>query len=297
MKLTVLHDTETVNPGDVAIGQVERDFFEWKGAEVTVAGPDYSGDGPLVIGGGHLLQAWDRPFYRGFRRHGPHRLHAMGVTEGLQGLEYLNEYRVVSVRTGGDRELLLRAAGVEAGVYPCPANLVRREDSGIKLPAGTIGLQTFYPKMVRPVGGLLAKRSRPLAVFSWRRSIREGTLDDLVTAKRLASSTGGTLIKPGLTPGQLLDVIAQLDLFVCQSLHAAMWARQVGTSFLVHRYAQKISLWARERGLEWRTWMRPEELPRKVRTALRRPIERGAGDEDRRKATEGLEALWGSLEY
>ena len=161
MKLTVLHDTETVNPGDVAIGQVERDFFESKGAEVTVAGPDYTGNGELVIGGGHLLQAWDRPFYRGFRRHGPHRLHAMGVTEGLQGLEYLDEYRVVSVRTGGDRELLLRAAGVKANVYPCPANLVRREDSGIKLPPGTIGLQTFYPKMVPAPGHLLLAAEYP----------------------------------------------------------------------------------------------------------------------------------------
>ena len=116
-----------------------------------------------------------------------------------------------------------------------------------------------------------------------------------MTAKRLAASTGGTLVKPGLTPGQLLDVIAQLDLFVCQSLHAAMWSRQVGTSFLVHGYAQKIALWARERGLEWRTWMRPEELPKLMKRALRQPIDRGAGDKDRRKAAEGLEALWDSL--
>ena len=52
MSIKLLCDPVTHNPGDLAIGEVELEFFRKHGLEIEPVGPDFAGSGPFIIGGG-----------------------------------------------------------------------------------------------------------------------------------------------------------------------------------------------------------------------------------------------------
>jgi polysaccharide pyruvyl transferase WcaK-like protein len=100
-----------------------------------------------------------------------------------------------------------------------------------------------------------------ILTFPWRRSIRDETVDDLIGARELAEQLDGEVVPTGLSPGQYRDVIQQLDFFVCQSLHAAMWAFHSNVPFLVHNYHSKIAFWADERNLWDHVFSKTDQIP------------------------------------
>jgi len=283
-----LYDCNTVNPGDVAIGQVMADFMTSQGVKFEQGGPDAPEADTFVIGGGHLLQPGSEEYYQGFRRHGQHHLYSVGVSGGVGAVRYLKNYRSVSVRTKNDKKILSKlTSGVKIDVYPCPANLLPIEPSGITVEPGTVGVQVFYPGY--PEAYIEQLKGQKILAFPWRRSIRGETVDDLIGAKAIAEKLNGELLPTGLSPGQYRDVIQQLDFFVCQSLHAAMWAYQSNVSFTVHGYSSKISHWARERGLSERIFRRPNQVLEMLEKFKSKTT--FSNERDRERATNGLARL------
>lgn len=278
-----LFDINTVNPGDVAIGQVMASSFKDHNIDFTQGGPESEDEDLMVIGGGHLLQPYSEEYYRGFRRKGNHILYSVGVSGGIGAVRYLGAYRMVSVRTKKDKALIREAGNVK--VIPCPANLLPIEDCGLDI-SGGIGIQTFYPGYPQSYIERFQKSKEKIISFPWRRSIRGETVDDLIGAKWMADELGATLLPTDLTPGQLRDVIQRLDLFICQSLHAAMWAYQSGVPFLVHNYSPKITFWASERNLMEHTFDKPWRMKMRYKKP---PDERARYD--RELAEQGLDML------
>lgn len=255
----LIYDNVSGNPGDVAIGQIELEYMRAFSIDVNPVDPDYSGGDTLVIGGGELLPPVDNPFYRRFRRKGHHLLYAVGLGDDVYALTYLREYRYVSARTKQDALLLERAGGPQADVVPYPANLLEPADSGLDA-RGMIGLQTSSTQYCDAY--IQHFKGQHVLAFPWRRDC--GGLmdhDDLDDARRVALGTGGELLPTGLTPAQLMHVISQLDFFVCQTLHGAIWALQSGVNFIVQSYVPKIYYWAKERGLTNRVFQKPAEIP------------------------------------
>jgi len=283
-----LFDCNTVNPGDVAIGHVMADYMTSRGIEFEQGGPDAPDADLFVIGGGHLLQGLSAEYYRGYRREGTHILYAMGVSDDIGDCSYLRDYRLVVARTGRDRALLMKAGAGKVEVHPCPANILPVEDSGYTVEPGTIGVQVFYPGW--PLDYIELLEGRKVLAFPWRRSIRGETLDDLVGATTIAEGLGGKIAPTDLSPGQYRHIIGQLDFFICQSLHAAMWAYQSNVNFIVNRYADKILFWTKERGLTERTFRRPNQIPGMIEKFTGSDPHFN-GKRDRDKATAGLERL------
>lgn len=283
-----LYDCNTVNPGDVAIGQVMADFMTSQGIEFEQGGPDAPDADVYVIGGGHLLQQGSQEYYKGFRRHGEHHLYSVGVSGGVGAVRYLNRYRSVSVRTKNDKKILSKAgSGFRIDVYPCPANLLPVEDSGFTVEPGTIGVQVFYPGY--PEAYIEQLKGKKVLAFPWRRSIRGETIDDVIGARKIADELKGKLAPTDLSPGQYRHIIEQLDFFVCQSLHAAMWAYQSNVNFIVHGYSPKIRFWADERGLSGRIFRRPNQIPEMLEEFKDKP--KFDSESDREQATAGLVRL------
>lgn len=286
MSIKLLCDPVTHNPGDLAIGEVELEFFRKHGLEIEPVGPDFAGRGPFIIGGGEILQPIVNPFHRGFRRRGGHVLCASGIGEGAESLEYLREYRYLSVRTKHDLDLLKAAGGPEADLFPCPANLLEPEPSGLDA-SGRIGLQCSVASQC----DLFSNAANgPVLAFPWRRDL-QGLLvhDDTNCAERIALACDGEVVPGGLTARQLMDVISQLDVFICQTLHGAMWAYQSGVQFLVQGYAPKVVNWARERGLIDRVFESPEQIGEML-ARIGRPVYPTASV-DREEAARGLELV------
>jgi hypothetical protein len=269
----------------VGLGRVVLDHLLDYGLAVETVETGKPSGLPLVIGGGEVLAPLDNPYHRLFRRKGRHVLCSVGVFAGAEDLGYLNEYEFVSVRTGRDRELVREAGGPDAPVFACPGNLVRPEPSHIDA-SGRIGVAFSHLKDYAWLEAL----DGPVLAFPWRRDMAGlAHRDDIETATRIARTTGGDLLRPGLTPGQLLEVIGQLDMFIGQTLHGAIWAYQAGVPFLVHGYAPKVRYWAGERDLMDRVFDDPGEVPSLV-ACLEKPDPRGAA-RDRQSAEEGLKEV------
>lgn len=284
MTIKLLSDTLTHNPGDLGISQVELEFFRACGLDIEPVNPDFAGTGPFIVGGGEILQPVVNPFHRGFRRRGRHVLVSSGIGEDADALDYLNDYLFVAVRTRHDAELLRRAGGPEADLFPCPANLLEPEPSGVDA-SGRIGLQCSVDSQCDLFS---SAATGPVMAFPWRRDL-QGLLvhDDITCAERIALACDGEVVPAGLTPGQLMDVISQLDVFVCQTLHGAMWAYQRGVRFLVQGYASKVVNWAGERGLADRVFEEPEQIPGLL--ARMEPPVYPTARTDREEAARGLE--------
>ncbi len=287
--MKLLYDCVSSNPGDVVIGQIELEHLRARGLSVDPQGPDYSGDDTLIIGGGHLLQRAQSEFHSRFKRKGRHILYAMGVSEGIERLEYLNDYKFVSVRTRHDSELLQSGGGPRPEIIPCPANLLEADGSLIDA-AGMIGVQSSSREDCECYHEYMKGLKGRILAFPWRRNLN-GLLpfDDLVCAERIALLSHGEVLPTGLTPGQLIDVIRQLDFFICHTLHGAIWAYQSGVDFLVQGYAPKVYYWAEERGLLGRVFHHPIEIPEKI-TGLKAVYPTAI--QDRENARAGLDCLY-----
>lgn len=271
-KVALLIDSFSGNTGDEAIRLVMQDFLTEQGVDYEVADPfsfaptNYE---IVVVGGGHLIRDKGNRFYDVFRVRGRHVLNAAGVT-AVEDLEYLQDYRYVSVRSESDRK---RVAPVvpDASVAPCVSMLLEPAPSGIKLAKPAIGLHfnsiSFAacfeaPRYMKRFQGF-EKLFIPFMAYD----------RDQALMRQMAAFVDNSRVLPYLGPRRVCDLIGRLNFLVCSRLHAAIFAYVNEIPFIVFPYHEKVEAFMRERGLERWLFRNAEEMYLKLKQLIESPPE------------------------
>jgi len=111
-KVGFLYDNISRNTGDLAIGLsvkkiilesgIKEKYFE----EMIPGISNPNNFENIIIGGGLLLREKRDFYYDKFRLEGKYILNCMGIFQEPKDLDYLKEYKYVSVRSKGDRKKL-----------------------------------------------------------------------------------------------------------------------------------------------------------------------------------------------
>jgi GT2 family glycosyltransferase len=261
-----LWDSLTDNTGDRAIGLTLKRLARRAGLgalePVRIGEPLEHRYDLLVIGGGELLHPPGHSFYDVFRVPGEHVLTSVGV-HGTVPAPHLSSYRLVTVRSAGDRDALQDVAR-EVGVAPCSTVLFDEICEPVSLPAARgatlVHLQpaTFDPKAAPRVASLLRSLDRPAALIPFTAYNREADLQEVV-----ARAAGGLDVLAFRGPDEAFAAIRAARAVVVTSLHGALFAYVAGVPFLAVPYAPKVERFLLERGLGERLLPDILDLPAK----------------------------------
>jgi hypothetical protein len=276
----LLWDSVSDNTGDQAIGLVMRSFLDRRAIPYEVLNP-YSYDpgrySTIIIGGGELLQATGNPFYDRFRVSGPHILNTVGVGKP-DACEYLNDYRLVTVRSQTERRVVQQfAPNVES--IPCVTMLMgdyfpslQQSNLDDVTSRDTIGIHVHYglvaafPKLFQLLKKLSARYRLEFISFTQYNG-------DVSIMEKLSSRLPYAEISTAADPPAKFHAIGRLRALVCASLHAAMFAYAQGIPVLAYPYVPKVRYFLEERGLGDCLFNDEEELDSKLNSLESTPAD------------------------
>src|SRR5258706_16082923 len=123
----LLYDHVTVNFGDSAIGFVLSEALNAAGIPFEVIKAETAIDDSrfsvVLVGGGHCLRAPGDASFDRFRVSGNQILNAVGISEDAGSLDFLVNYRYVSVRSTADYNRV-SCVRPDAKIVPCPSLLL-----------------------------------------------------------------------------------------------------------------------------------------------------------------------------
>lgn len=254
-RIGLLWDSLTPNIGDQAIGLTLLRLARQAGfdrIEPATLEPGYSTEfDVLVIGGGELLQPAGDPFYDAFRVPGRHILNTVG-TSGEVDAAYLDDYRLVSVRSEADRRNL-REVSREVVVTPCLTVLfdgVAATVEAPSLPQDSIGVHVSPASVdfdrLSEIPALLKGLGTAVRFFTFTHYNQ----DRHVARAVLGRADGDTSEVLHLADSDVaLATIRQMRAVICTSLHATIFAYLTGTPFVSIAYSAKVRAFLEERGL------------------------------------------------
>lgn len=260
------------NVGDEAFRYVLGEFF--KGHEVEFVTPPNRCDRPeiVVLGGGAVAS----PFYLETLPDCPR--YALGIDlayESEADLLAKANFREICVRTKTDAEALLKKVSCPVHAIPDLAYYIQLQGVGV--------LGTLRPPTDKPAIGIFATDyvlpaiDRPISKFANRgMTFVVGIARELDILARqgyeivlVPCSTGGygndirvnldiaahmkeqpTVIMETLTPHDMVELIADLNVAVCMRFHAHIFSMIAGTPLVSIEFTRKVKLWLKEQGLE-----------------------------------------------
>ena len=122
----ILYDNISGNTGDVAIGLSIKKILKDIGIgfdELIPGRFNPNNYDTIIIGGGHLIRPSPDFFYDKFKINGQHILNAVGIVGSPDDLDYLNDYKYITVRSSWDKEQLYYL-NKEVHVVPCTTMLL-----------------------------------------------------------------------------------------------------------------------------------------------------------------------------
>jgi hypothetical protein len=266
----LLWDSVSDNMGDVAIGLVLQRAFADAGIPYRVIDPfrpDTTDISTMVIGGGELFRAVGDPFYDVFRVAGHHILNAVGVLDGGE-VDYLDSYRLVSVRSQADRDRLGRGE-----IVPCLALLyndyLQEGDLLPSIPLGAIGIHindSFQDQIVPLITWL---RSANIGPIVWLPITHYN--GDTLLLRELANWVPNSTFLPPLSPDATFRVIGQFSALISASLHASIFAYAQNVPTLGYRRVAKLATFLEERGQHEAIFSTSEDLQRMLPRLLKIP--------------------------
>ena len=296
----LLWDSVSDNVGDQAIGMVMRRFLESKGIRYEAADPfsydsaDYS---ILIVGGGELIRPRGDPFYDRYRVRGEHILNAMGVYQP-DDVEYLNEYRLVTVRSEADKKILDPVvAGVK--VRPCvtlvmgdyfekpvhplvPQTIIPGETIGVHV---NLAVAHLIPSLVPAIRHL--HQYYKVVLFPFTLYQQDGRIHEAIR-KWLPEIP----ISPLRDPADIFHAIGQMRALVCVSLHGTIFAYAQNVPVLAFPTVPKISNFLEERGLGQYLYHTADEMLAKLENILAAPPDFSAAfAQDKRIVRKHLEEV------
>jgi hypothetical protein len=252
--IKVLFDSVHDNTGDRAVGAALLVFAASRGAEIESLNPlrpsNLEAGQPVVIGGGELIHAPGDPFYDAFRLEGPHILNTVGLASGV-GLEFLEQYEYVSVRSSLDRSLV-DSVRPDAVVVPCISTDLEPSEPPEELSPNTV-LAHVHSNMahhIPTIAGVLEELSGSYEIKWISLTPYAG---DRATMLRLGATMSNppVVVDRAAGPRQKIAVISKAKLLICASLHGAIFAHANNVPFVVYAQPPKVRAFLEDRGLEY----------------------------------------------
>lgn len=256
----LLFDSVNDNTGDRAIGQVMAEFVESRGARPVIVEPlrQATLKAPVVVGGGELIGSSGDAFYEAFRLEGEHILNAAGLTTSI-GLDYLKDYKYVSVRSEVDYALV---SGVrpDAEITPCVATRLTPADPPDEIDPERTVLFHFHHNALHHCRGI-PEVIAGLSDYEIHWLELTPYAGDGATMARIGAGLNREIVATGAgTPQEKLGAIAGSRLLICASLHGAIFAHAQNVPFLVFSRPPKVRAFLSERGLDHHGFSSTAEL-------------------------------------
>jgi hypothetical protein len=225
-KIGVLYDNISGNTGDIAIGLSVKRVLRSMGVDFEELVPGRFNPlkyETIIIGGGHLIRPSPDFFYDKFKLPGKHILNCCGIVGMPDDLQYLDDYKYVTVRSTGDLRKLPASLQKQARVVPCTSMLledlpkvrisIRSPSLGIQLSPNSLGAnEDDFTKWASSLG--LNIYFLPITHYN----------HDFIYLDRLAAKTPASSILPILKAEEIFTLIGKFDYFISCSLHGAMFA-------------------------------------------------------------------------
>jgi len=266
-RVGLLWDSLSANTGDQAVGLAALRLARRAGLThvepVRIGASLLTDYDCLIVGGGEVLHPAGHPFYDLFRVPGEHILNTVG-TFGEVEAGHLSSYRLVSVRSLGDREHLV-GDHRDIEVAPCLTVLFPdlAENSATTLPVGTTVVHlhagALTPAEAPTVVAWLKQLDGPVTLLPFTHYNRDKEL-----LGHFARATGLAAPQETANPDQAFGVIQRAKAVVVASLHAAIFAYSAGVPFLVFGYSPKVEYFLGERGLGQRLLRDASDLARRT---------------------------------
>lgn len=277
----LLWDSVSNNSGDIAIGMVLQRFCETREIPFRVVDPfnfhprDYS---TFIIGGGQILRTYYDFFYHSFNVPGPHILNSVGI-HMPDNLDFLREYRLVSVRSKAEKTEIARAyPDLEIEVHPCTTVLfdqfyaaeleqARRGTQGGDEWVGVHLNNTTLRKLPRlfPALEQLNRECRLMFIpFTHYEN-------DRFLMETLSRWLPGSRVSPANDVVSVFAEIGSLKALVSSSMHAAMFAYLQNVPALAFPQDHKLRYFFEERGFPQCLYTSAESLLPNLRSLLANP--------------------------
>lgn len=247
-KIGLLWDSASNNMGDQAIGSLLQRAFAAQHiphAAIDLFDPDLRDTVMLVIGGGELIRPEGNAFYDTFRVPGRHILNTVGVLDGSADLDYLRDYRLVTVRSAADQKRLGFGE-----IAPCLSLLYAdylQEPLSFDIPRGAVGIHV-HAGSLRHAWELVRWLNLHLPYpIVWLPVTHYNA--DIELMRVLASRVPNSFMLPVQSPDQIFQIIGKLRFLVSSSLHATLFAYAQNIPFLAWNGSPKIATFLEERNL------------------------------------------------
>ena len=261
-KVGILYDNISRNTGDVAVGISVKKILSEIGVEFDELFPgnftpsDYD---TIIIGGGHIIRPSPDFFYDKFKVPGQHVLNAVGILDSPQDLNYLEDYKYLTVRSSWDKERLSYLKK-EVHVVPCTTMLLEDlEDFPLILEGPSLGIH-LLPNMFN--GDQEAQfiewvSSLPFTVYFIPITHYN---QDCIYLKHLSTKIKNSILLPIMKPLEIFTLIGKLDYFIGCSLHGGIFAYRHNIPFTLFNYNEKMLYFMKDRGLERFTFTNFNEI-------------------------------------
>jgi GT2 family glycosyltransferase len=259
-RLGLLWDSVTANIGDQAIGLLLQRACERAGLPYTVVDPFGTSDlkdiATLMIGGGELLRAPGNPFYDVFRVPGRHILNTVGVLDGSRS-DYLNEYRMVSVRSQADRARLGQGE-VSACLTLLFGDYLPSHDQDDEIPAGALGLHVTAATLGQVEGWFERLRAPEIGPVVWLSLTPYNADAELMRV--LAEQVPGSVVAEPASPDEAFRTIGRLRGLLSASLHGTLFAYSQRIPFFSFTGDEKLRAFLEERKMQERGYASLDSL-------------------------------------
>lgn len=268
----LLWDSVSNNTGDKAIGIVLQRALH--AAEIPFRildpfRPDVEDVSTVIVGGGAIIRPRNHPFYEAFRVPGKQILNTPGVAEGSQDLEYLQDYRFVSVRSQYDHQLINGIGTVAPCLSMLYKNYLPDGQPPFEIPSGAIGIHVSYAFAEEAV--LLAQRLRKLNIGPIVWIPITHYVNDRALMRVLARHVPNSIVLPEMNPDDTFRAIGQLRALVSCSLHGAIFAYTQNIPFLLFKHPAKMQAFMVDRNLAAYLFGSADEITSKLPEFIENP--------------------------
>ena len=267
----ILYDKTNLNFGDRAIGLAMKQVLAQNGIPcVDLPNRDVlSGfkTSTVIVGGGQVIRKLHGPnetFYDIFRVPGKNILNSCGTTPNADQLDYLKDYRYVTVRSQMDYDII-KTIRPDAQIAPCSAlALNAQQTKPPEIPEGSILLIHVFLPITPDITGLANSLDKALP---YKKVLVCFTPHYTKYLDQLEIITGWPRIRED-DPAKLVALIEHPRVVgtISSSLHATLFTYRAGKPFLVYPSDPKMPAFLSERGMLPRLWtadMTPEEVARR----------------------------------
>ena len=256
IKVGYLYDNISRNIGDLAIGLSVKKMLLDIGLEEShikemIPGiSDINRYENIIIGGGLLIRKRGDFFYDKFRIKGNSILNCVGILKDPNDLQYLTEYKYITVRSESDKNKL-KYLNKKIFVVPDTTLLLDDIPLNIKINKPSIGIHCFSSNNFNEINLFIKKYSEYFYIYLL--PITHYNYDFEFQNEIFSSNQGNKkLIQlPVLSPLETFSTIGKFSYFISYSLHGAYFAYKHNVPFILINdlYTGKMNDFMNDRNL------------------------------------------------